>query len=279
MATKLLVLGAKGMLGQDLVKVFSADRHYEVIAWDIKELDITNRKEVFEKISKLKPEIIINAAAYTDVDGCESAKDVCMRINGEAVGYLAKAAKKIDAVLVYYSTDYIFDGKKKEGYVEDEKNISPINVYGQSKALGERELQKNTNKYYLIRTSWLYGKAGKNFVDTMLKLAQTQKKLRVVCDQHGKPTYTVDLAKRTKELLESGRDFGIYHITNEGETTWYEFAKKIFELAKVDIKVLPCTTEDFPRPAKRPEYSILINTKLPPLRSWKIALFEYLRNR
>lgn len=278
-AKKILIIGAKGMLGQDLVKVFSADKNYDVISWDLENLDITNKNNVFEKIGKLKPEIIINAAAFTDVDGCEdeAKKDLCMKVNGEAVGYLASCASQINAILVHYSTDYVFNGKKSEGYKENEKEIDPVNSYGESKALGEKKLQENTKRFYLIRTSWLYGKGGKNFVDTMLKLSETKKELKVVDDQHGKPTHTVDLAKRTKELIDKNLPYGIYHITNEGETTWFEFAKKIFEFAKVNVKVNPCTSDEFPRPARRPTYSSLINTKLPASRRWEEALAEYLR--
>lgn len=276
-----LIIGAKGMLGQDLVKVFSADKNYDVIAWDLENLDITNKNDVFEKIGKLKPKIIINAAAYTDVDRCEdmAKKDLCMKVNGEAVGYLASCASKLNAILVHYSTDYVFSGKKQEGYKEDEKEIAPINFYGKSKALGEKKLKENTKKFYLIRTSWLYGKGGRNFVDTMLKLSKTKKELKVVNDQHGKPTYTLDLAKKTKELIDKNLPYGIYHITNEGETTWFSFAKKIFELAKINVKVIPCTSAEFPRPASRPAYSSLINTKLSPLRPWKEALKEYLATK
>lgn len=276
---KILILGAKGMLGSDLVKVFSRDRNYKVIDWDKEELDITNQKSVIKEISKIKPDIVINAAAYTDVDGCETNRDLCIKVNGKAVGYIALACKRIGAVLVHYSTDYIFNGKKKEGYKEDDSEIGPINVYGESKALGEKELQKNTDKFYLIRTAWLYGKNGKNFVETMLKLAKEKNELSVVNDQHGKPTYTLDLAKKTKELLEGNYPFGIYHITNEGATTWYEFARKIFEIAGIQIKVKPVTSSQFPRPARRPEYSVLINTKLPKLRPWEEALEEYLRTK
>jgi dTDP-4-dehydrorhamnose reductase len=278
---KILIIGAKGMLGQDLVKIFSTDKNYDVISLDLKNLDITSKDDVFGKIGDITPEIIINAAAFTNVDGCEdeAKKDLCMKVNGEALGYLASCASQINSILVHYSTDYVFNGKKSEGYKEDEKEINPVNFYGKSKALGEKKLQENTKKFYLIRTSWLYGKGGKNFVDTMLKLAETKKELKVVDDQHGKPTYTVDLAKRTKELVDKNLPYGIYHITNEGETTWFKFAKKFFELAGVNVKIKPCASREFPRPARRPTYSSLINTKLSPSRPWGEALSEYLRTK
>jgi dTDP-4-dehydrorhamnose reductase len=274
---KILIIGAKGMLGQDLVSGFSDDKNYEVFAWDRNEIDITNENKVKEKISDLKPEIIINAAAYTDVEGCEDNKDLCLKVNGEALKYLAKTCKENNAILIHYSTDYIFNGEEKEGYREDCDKINPVNYYGEAKALAEKNIKENCEKYYILRTSWLFGKNGKNFVDTMLNLAKKLKELKVVDDQHGKPTYTIDLAKRTKEIIENKEEFGTYHTTNEDETTWYEFAKEIFRQAGVNIKVNPCTSEEFPTKAKRPHYSSLINTKLNKMRSWKEALKDYLK--
>lgn len=273
---KILILGAKGMLGHDLVEEFS--RKNQVYAFGREDLDLTNKKIVQEKILELKPDIVINSAAYTDVDGCEKNKALCFKVNGYAVGYLASICKKCNALLVHFSTDYVFDGKKKEGYKEEDKP-NPINVYGQSKTLGEKELAKFTDKYYLIRSSWLFGKHGKNFVETMLNLAKDRDIIEVVNDQFGKPTYTKDLANRTKEIVEKKKEFGIYHVTNEGTTSWYGFAKKIFELAGIDIEVKPVSTEQFPRPARRPRYSALINTKLPKMRNWDEALKEYLTQK
>lgn len=276
---KILIIGAKGMLGTELMKVFGEDKNYKVIGIDLQDFDITKKEQVFENIKKIKPQIVINAAAFTRVDDCEKEefKKVCMEVNGMAVGFIAAACKEIDAILVHYSTDYIFSGEKK-GYCEDEKSFAPLNVYGKSKLLGEQELQKNTDKFYLIRTAWLYGKKGKNFVDTMLELAKKMSELKVVNDQHGKPTYAVDLAKRTRELMEGDYPFGVYHITNEGMITWYEFAKKIFVIAKINVKVIPVKSSEFPRPARRPKYSALVNIKLPKSRKWEVALEEYLKN-
>lgn len=276
---KVLIIGAKGMLGKELVKVFSAQKNYEIIGTDLQDFDITKKDQVFENVKKIGPQIVINAAAFTKVDDCEKEKEICMKVNGKAVRFIAQVCKKIDAILVHYSTDYIFSGEKKEGYQEEEKNFQPINVYGQSKLLGEHGLLKNTDRFYLIRTAWLYGKNGKNFVDTMLELAKKMPEIKVVNDQTGSPTYAVDLAKRTRELLESNYPFGIYHITNDGAVTWYEFAKKIFEIAKINVKVIPVTSNEFPRPAKRPKHSVLVNTKLPSSRKWNIALKEYLQSK
>ena len=274
---KILIIGGKGMLGQDLVNIFNNDNNYIITAWDKDEIDITKEDEVFNKISDLKPEIVINAAAYTDVDGCEDNKELCMSVNGEALEYLAKACEKNNAILIHYSTDYIFNGEREEGYEEDYNEIDPVNYYGEAKALAEKKIKENCEKYYILRTSWLFGKNGKNFVDTMLDLAKKMDELKVINDQHGKPTYTADLVKRTKEIIENKEEFGIYHTTNEEETTWYEFAKEIFKQAGVEIKVNSCTSEEFPTKAKRPHYSGLINTKLPNMRSWREALGDYLK--
>ena len=267
------------MLGRDLAQFFS-DR--DSILWDKEELDITDKEAVAVKISELNPSIIINSAAYTDVDGCELNRKLATNVNGKAVGYLASATRKIGAILVHYSTDYVFDGKNPDGYKEDDKPGQPVNFYGRSKLLGEKLLKENCEMYYLIRTSWLFGRHGKNFVDTMLKLGRKEKKLRVVNDQRGKPTYSFDLAQKTRELIESQKPCGIYHITNTGETTWYDFAKEIFRQAGErdevynKVKVISCSSQEFSSPAKRPKYSTLINTKLPPGRLWQDALGGYL---
>ncbi|MFC1598753.1 dTDP-4-dehydrorhamnose reductase [Patescibacteria group bacterium] len=276
MSKKILILGAQGMLGRDLANVLA---DFDLTLWDKEDIDITDQDQVNKKIEKIKPEIIINCAAYTAVDDCETNKDLAMQVNGTAVGYLSSLAKKIDSILVHISTDYIFNGQNQKGYKEDSKDISPDSVYGQTKLKAEELLQANTDKYYLIRTSWLYGKNGNNFVETMLKLGQAKDQLKVVNDQFGKPTFTIDLARQISYILYSELPFGIYHITNEtrdGGISWYEFAQKIFEFAEIKIDLQPCSTQEFPRPAKRPAYSALINTKLPKIRDWQEALKQYL---
>jgi len=277
MLKKILILGAKGMLGSDLMKEFE---DIKPIGWDIEDIDITDEKDVKKKIGSIKPQVIINAAAYTNVDNCEINKDLAMKVNGYAVGLLAQISKETQAILVHYSTDYVFSGDKKEGYKEDDKPGPTLNIYGESKLLGERLLRKNANKYYLIRTSWLYGKNGKNFVNTILKLSCERDIIKVVCDQYGRPTYTVDLVRRTNWILGKSLPFGIYHITNRGRCSWYEFAKEIiankYEGKEGYAKVTPVKTQEFPRPAKRPRYSELLNTKLPKMRHWREALKEYL---
>jgi len=276
---KILIIGSKGMLGQDLTKVFSGQR---LALWDRREIDITDEEQVLKKIKKEKPEIVINAAAYNDVDGCERNFDLARDVNGFAVGYLAKAAKEIDAILVHYSTDYVFEGTKKEGYKENDQP-KPQSNYAKSKYLGEKELQKNAGNFYLIRTSRLFGRpamsatAKKSFVDKMLELSKMRDNLEAVNEEHSNPTYASDLAKQTKYILDNKLPFGIYHVVNEGACTWYEFAREIFKIKNIDIKLMPVKANKFPRLAKRPAYSSLLNARLPKMRSWQKALAEYLK--
>jgi len=275
---KILILGSQGMLGQDLVKIFSG---LDLILWDKEEIDITDKVQVETKIKDLKPDIIINCAAYTNVDGCESNMGLATMVNGLAVGYLVDFCQQINAVLVQISTDYVFDGKNQGGYAEDSQAFAPVNVYGASKLLAEKAILGKLEKYYLIRTSWLYGQHGKNFVDTILRSAKEKSELKVINDQFGKPTYTIDLAKQILYILDNDLAFGIYHVTNEtkaGGITWFDFAQKIIGLAGLKVVVKPCTTAEYPLPAKRPAYSAINNTKLPPLRNWEDALKEYLAN-
>lgn len=257
-------------------------------------MDITEEEETKKKIKKLNPKIVINAAAYTNVEKAEKEFVLAKKINSRAVKTLSEVCAEIDAVFVHYSTDYIFAGKNKNGYQEKDKTNKPINKYGLSKLLGEKEIFKTKTKcpnfkFYLIRTSWLFGsksqpKKHKNFVQTILKLTKDKKEIKVIDDQFGKPTYTFDLAQATKKLLNDKKTFGlplrqagIYHLPNEGITSWYKFAKEIVRITGTNTKVLPCRTRDYRTLAKRPKYSILINTKVSKLRSWKLALRDYLK--
>ncbi len=267
---KTLILGAKGMLGIEVSNIFS-----DATKWDIEELDVTDEKLVMEKITELKPELVINCTAYTNVDGCEDKKDFCFKINGEAVGYIAKACEKINSKLIHFSTDYVFDGAKK-GYNEDDKQ-NPINVYGESKFLGEKRLIENCKNYYLVRLSWLFGKHGKNFVEAILSMADEKPSLEVVDDQTGNPTYAVDVANKLKEIID--KPYGIYHLTNSGYCSWNEFAKEILKLANIDKEVKPVKTVQLGRKAERPAYSILNNNKLEDMRSWKEAIKAYMEER
>jgi len=304
---KVLITGAKGMLGQELVRTFKKDKIFEVFAWDKEEVDITKEKEVKNKIGKLKPAIIINAAAYNAVDKTESAEEykIAKELNGDAPGYLAEIAKKIGAVLVHYSTNYVFDGQpdipEPEGCVhvcsscslhetfqpaigfDENAKPRPISNYGKSKLMGENAVQKNTKKYYIIRLSKLFGKPGvgegakRSFFDVMLKAGKKNKEVKVVDEETSCFTYAPDLAKKTKEIIDSKKAFGIYHIVNSDPCTWYEAVLELYKQAKIKTKVVPAPASEFPRPAKRPYYSVLLNTKLNPLRSYKEALKEYLK--
>ena len=270
---KVLILGANGMLGSQLSFIFAK---YNLTLWTRSDLDITQQQKVKAKITELKPDIVINAAGFTAVDECEKKADLALKINGEAVGFLALVCREISAILVHYSTDYVFSGKKEDGYRENDHTY-PINTYGKSKEYGEKMLKKYLDNFYLIRTSWLYGHNGQNFVDTIKKLASKRVEIKVVNDQFGKPTYAWDLAVRTREIIDGKLDFGIYHITNEGVTSWYKLAKQICRIMEYKTKVVPITTFQMPRPAKRPKYSILKNTKIKKSRSWSKALLEYLK--
>jgi len=260
--SNVLILGANGMLGHDLAAVFPGAR-----LCGHKDLDITNEAAVKAYILALKPDLVINAAAYTNVDGCEDDPETAFAVNGDAPGYIAAACREVGAVLVHYSTDYVFDGTKTEYVESDEPN--PINVYGASKLRGEQKIAQNMDDYRIIRTSWLFGRHGKNFVETIRHLSQTNETVRVVTDQVGKPTYTADLARKTAEIAECPP--GIYHMTNDGVCSWYEFARAFAP------NVVPCTSDEFPRKARRPAYSVLVNTKTSPMRPWKEALEDYLR--
>jgi len=261
---KTILFGAGGMLGHALRDVFS-----DAVFLDHKDVDITDADSVREIIQKYHPSTVINAAAYTDVEGCEDNRDYAFAVNGKAPGILATACSECNATLIYYSTDYVFDGTRRK-YQEDDRP-NPINVYGQSKLEGETAIQENTDDFRIIRTSWLYGNNGRNFVDTILALSKQIPVVRVVNDQRGKPTYTVDLAQKTPEILLCSP--GIYHITNDGICSWYEFAQAFIPNA------VPCSTAEFPRKAKRPAFSVLVNTKTKSLRHWRDALTEYIQTR
>lgn len=282
---KILILGAKGNLGRQLVKIFSPDD--EVIAWDRGEIDISDRELILKKISDIKPELVINAAAYNAVDKCEASDEeyeLAKKINIDGPKFLAEACLKIGAVLIHYSTDYVFAGAEKSGYKETDQP-KPINRYGKTKFHGEKmilELSGKGLKWYLIRTSKLFGRKGESemakpsFFDIMLEQSRHKPRVEAVDEELSCFTYTADLAKATKELVNKGSGYGIYHITNSGAGTWYKAALELFKLAGIEIEVEPITSDQLARPAKRPKYSVLLNTKLPPLRDYQEALREYL---
>ncbi len=276
---KILITGANGMLAK---AVRERLKNYELICTDVEELDITNREEVQKYVKELKPDFIVNCAAYTAVDKAEEDYDLAEKINADGPRNLAIAAKENGATLIHVSTDYVFDGNLSTDkvYIEDDKK-EPVTVYGITKLHGEQAVEQNTDKYYIFRTAWLYGD-GNNFVRTMLKLGKEKEEVNVVADQHGSPTYAVDLANIIGNAIEKKIPYGIYHSTNEGYTTWYDFTKKIYELANLNCKVNPVTSEEFVRPAKRPKNSMLSKEKLKsvgieiPL--WENALDRYLKN-
>lgn len=276
---KILVTGSKGMLGTDLIE--KLNESHEVIGVDIDEIDITDLTQVENTLKNLNPDAVINCAAYTDVNGCETEVDLAYKVNALGVKNLAIICNEIDAVLMHISTDYIFDGKKGEPYIEcDFPN--PLSVYGKSKYAGEENIKTLTNKFFILRTQWLYGKNGKNFVKTMLSLAKSKTEISVISDQFGSPTYTKDLAEAVAELITT-KEYGVYHITNSGVTTWYGFTSKIFELAGINsVKLNPCITQDYPTPATRPAFSPLKNYEWElsgrkARRSYEDALAEYLK--
>jgi dTDP-4-dehydrorhamnose reductase len=251
---KVLVTGAKGQLGTDLVHLL-ADIGYEGYGYGRNELDITNFDQVEQVINEVNPDVVIHAAAYTKVDLAEFEPDQAFLINAYGTRNVAVASEAVGAKLVYISTDYVFDGTANTPYNEFAPT-NPLGVYGKSKLAGEKFARDLHSKFFIVRTSWVYGKHGNNFVKTMLKLAQERDELMVVHDQVGCPTYTIDLANCVLELIQTEK-YGVYHVSNSGHCSWYEFAKAIFEEAGIEVKVNPCTTEDFPRPAPRPAYSVL----------------------
>src|SRR5659263_702870 len=240
---KTLIFGAGGMLRTELCEVFP-----DSVKLKHSDVDIQDREKVIYAMKSNKPDVVINAAAYTAVDDCEDNRELAFEINGKAPGYMAQGCAMTGAKLIHYSTDYVFDGSRKEYFEDDAPD--PINVYGQSKLLGELNIINNLKNFRIIRTSWLFGAHGKNFVDTMLKLSKDMSAVKVVNDQFGKPTYASDLAGKTEEII--GLDPGIYHITNEGVCSWFEFASAIIENVK------PCSSDEFPCKAKRPKYSVCL---------------------
>jgi dTDP-4-dehydrorhamnose reductase len=281
----ILILGGQGNLGTQLTKIFSVD--YETVSWDREEFDVLDFPLLNVKIRELAPTLIINAVAYNAVDKCEdkAGQEIALKLNRDLPARLADLARELKAVLIHYSTDYVFNGvENKQEFIESD-TPNPLNKYGESKFLGEREILKRAERglnYYLIRTSKLFGPAGTSpqakpsFFDIMLNLAQNKKELTVVNEELSCFTYTPDLAEATKHLWEIEAPFGIYHLVNEGPCTWYEAATELFRLKKMKITLRPVRSENLLRAARRPKYSILKNLKIKKLRPFKEALREYL---
>ena len=267
---KILITGANGMLGHDLCLHFKNSNH-EIIKSTRKEMDITNLNSCYDFISKNTPEIIIHCAAYTNVEQAEIEKEKANLVNFQGTKNLVEICNKLNCKLIFISTDYVFDGEKNSPYLPNDKT-NPINEYGKSKDLAEKEIINNCKKYQIIRTSWLYGKNGKNFVQTMLNL-KDKKEIKVIENQIGCPTWTVELSRGIEKLLS--RENGIYQIVSNGQTSWFEFAKKIFEIAEINANISPCTSNEYKTLAKRPNYSVLKSDII--LKDWDIALEEYLK--
>ena len=277
---KILLLGHKGMLGSDLLKQMRL--HHEVIGMDKEEIDITSADDCAKAIEDTAPQIVINAAGYTNVDGCETAKEECFAVNAEALKNIAVACHRKNIRIIHFSTDYVFNGTGSAPYKEDD-DCDPINTYGASKLAGERYLQTLAQNYIIIRTAWLYGVNGKNFVRTILEKAKTTPRLTVVDDQLGSPTHTKDLAAAVDLLIEKNAQ-GIFHVTNRGSCSWYQFAVKILQEAGIDdVEVSPIKSDQLARPAKRPAYSVLsmqkfIQTTGKAMQPWQLGLQDYLES-
>jgi dTDP-4-dehydrorhamnose reductase len=281
MKRTILVIGAKGMLGRDLMGVLlSSLPNDEVIGWDIEEIDIQKEEDTVFKIEKLRPNIMVHIAAYTDVDGCELNEEKAFAVNAEGTKHVALTASRCQAKMVYLSTDYVFDGNKREPYLESD-SPHPLNVYGRSKWKGEQYVQELVKDPLIVRTQWLFGRYGKNFVTSILRQAGEKRVLSIVNDQIGSPTYTVDLAKAISALIQFDAS-GIFHVANSDLCTWCTFGQAILKLSGMDkVRVIPISSRELGRPAIRPSYSVLNCQKLKKktgltLRPWSEALKEYL---
>jgi dTDP-4-dehydrorhamnose reductase len=276
---RIFATGSNGMLGKALVPCLER-RGHKVRGMDINELDITNFRDVMKVIEEQRPEIVLHGAAYTAVDQAESDEATAFRVNGYGTENIAVACNKLDIPMLYISTDYVFDGENAKPY-QPLQQPCPISVYGKSKYAGEIALRNHLKKFYILRTSWLYGPHGKNFVETILQLAKEKKQLKVVADQTGSPTSTATLSDIIADLIETER-WGIYHGTDGGVTTWCDFAREIVK--GMDVEVVACETKDFPRPAPRPRYSVLDKTSLidtigRDVVPWQTALQNYVNQR
>lgn len=277
-----LIIGANGMLGHDLMDVVAETGH-DVVGMDLPEIDITSAESVGNALDAIVPDVVVNAAAYTAVDAAEENEGLALRVNGDGPSVLARSIGERPGIrLVHLSTDYVFPGDADTPYSEDAEP-SPRSAYGRTKLAGEHAVLRSApDRAYVVRTAWLYGVHGTNFVKTMLTLEATKPEISVVADQHGQPTWSRDLARQIVALMDSGAEAGIYHGTSSGETTWLGLAREIYRLLGADPqRVLPTTTDAFPRPAPRPAYSVLGHARwaaagLDPIRDWRVALADAL---
>jgi dTDP-4-dehydrorhamnose reductase len=276
---KVLVTGVKGQLGHDVVNELEK-RGIEAVGTDINDMDITDAKSVEYVIKKEKPDAVIHCAAYTAVDAAEDNEEICRKINAGGTQNIANVCKELDIKMIYISTDYVFSGQGETPWEPDDER-NPVSVYGQTKYEGELAVQNTLEKYFIVRIAWVFGVNGKNFVKTMLKLAENHDRITVVNDQFGSPTYTFDLAKLLVDMVQTDK-YGIYHATNEGICSWYEFACEIFKQAGINMEVVPVTTAEYGAKAVRPYNSRMSKDKLTlngfeKLPAWQDALTRYLK--
>lgn len=277
----ILVTGSTGQLGSDVVKEL-LKRGYSTLSPNRSEFNLCSEDSIRNYILNSNCEAIVHCAAYTQVDKAEDEKDLCIKINATATKHIAKCAKILDIPMIYISTDYVFDGTKDGKYTENDET-NPINIYGESKLAGEKYVQEILDKYYIVRTSWVFNINGKNFIETMLRLSKANNQLSIVNDQIGSPTYTKDLSRLLVDMLETSK-YGLYHATNEGYCSWYEFANTIFKLANINIDIKAINSNEYASRAKRPLNSKLSKDKLieygfKPLPHWEDALKDYLIRR
>jgi dTDP-4-dehydrorhamnose reductase len=275
---KLLVTGAAGMLGRD-VMLAAGNAGHDVVGYGRVELDVTDPTQLGRRMELERPDVVINCAAWTDVDGAESAEESAFAINGKGAGNVAAAAAEVEARIVHVSTDYVFDGAKGAPYVESDQP-APLSAYGRTKLAGEEAVAAANKRHFIVRSAGLFGVGGRNFAGTMLRLAEAQNEVTVVRDQTGSPTYTWHLAYGIVRLIE-GIEYGIHHMAASGQCSWYEFAREIFEQAKVECRVLSITSEEFGAAAPRPPFSALVSQREHAIRlpAWQDGLAGYLAQR
>ncbi len=276
---KILVTGVKGQLGYDVVRE-GQKYGFDMFGTDVDNMDITDSRQVKSVISDFNPDAVIHCAAYTAVDAAEDNIDICRKINVDGTRNIAKVCKDLNIPMMYFSTDYVFDGKGEHFRKEDDDK-APLNVYGQTKYDGELEVQKLVEKHFILRISWVFGVNGNNFIKTMLRIGQTKDVVGVVADQIGSPTYTEDLAVLVIKMIQTSK-YGVYHVTNEGVCSWYEFACEIFKQAGLEVQVTPLTSEEYPVKAARPKNSRMSKDKLVDagfclLPNWQDALKRYIK--
>jgi dTDP-4-dehydrorhamnose reductase len=276
---RLLVLGSGGMLGRAVVRD-AARLGHDVVALPRTDLDITDAGRVAHAVAEIAPRAIVNCAGFTDVDGAESHEQDAMRVNGDGPGNVARAAAEAGARVVHVSTDYVFDGSKREPWLESDP-VAPLQAYGRTKLAGERAVANANPEHAIVRAAWLFGAGGPNFVETMLRLGAERDEVTVVTDQRGGPTWTGHLAAALVELAEREGDVGLFHASGSGACSWYEFAVEIFDRARLRCRVVPTTSERFARPARRPAYSVLGTEREPGivLPPWQDGLAAYLAER